>query len=160
MDHVQEKLHLIERSKIVPLLETVVQPPCAAHDLVLVSCAQIDETDSIISLDAITAYERGAIVVVDVRSVRERHGGIPKFAMPHVQFGPDTWSAASDGDRVTFVARIRAVVPNDRSVALLCQAGIRSLAAAAALREHGIVALNIRDGYLGNSHGPGWKAWE
>lgn len=127
--------------------------------LALAACTPTTAPEGILAIDAIERHERGEIIVVDVRAAREVLAAFPKHALVHIQFGPDEWGAVAEEEARAFAEKLQAVM-DGRPVALLCQYGVRSAAAAEALKRRGIAAQTITDGYLGNRQGPGWRAWE
>ncbi len=127
--------------------------------LAIAACAPHLAPEGILAIDAIERHERGEIVVVDVRSAREVLAGFPKRSFVHIQFGANEWRPVTVEDARAFAEQVRSLMDR-RPIALLCQYGVRSAAAAEALNRYGISARSITDGYLGNNHGPGWRAWE
>lgn len=126
--------------------------------LFLLGCAYVPQ-EGISSFDALRLHEEGRLVVIDVRPSAEILRSLPKRPLVHIQYGPDEWGAVAENDARAFAEKVRSA-SDGKPIALLCQYGVRSAAAAAALRERGIAAQNITDGYLGNNHGPGWRASE
>jgi rhodanese-related sulfurtransferase len=128
--------------------------------LLAAACVQIPDH----GIDALTAMEqqdRGAAVVVDVRPPEERRAYPLKRTVAELPFGPDDWTGTMGETSIkAFVSGLSAFSARDKPLLFLCQAGIRSEAARVAAGRHGIAALSIRDGYLGNHYGPGWRAWE
>lgn len=131
--------------------------------LLLGGCAAAPprEVGDLSAFDALALHEAGALLILDVWSDAELRRHAPKTPLIRIQFGPDDWTAAAAGetDASAFAEKIRAA-SDGRPIALLCLYGVRSAAAAQALGRHGIAARNVADGFLGNRHGPGWRAWE
>jgi rhodanese-related sulfurtransferase len=105
------------------------------------------------AIDAVEAQKRvaaGQVTLVDIR-------------------GPDEWAATGtaagalrmdmrDGD---FVANLTAAMHGDRDapIALICARGVRSTRLANQLRDAGFTQIiNVPEGMLGSSAGPGWIA--
>jgi rhodanese-related sulfurtransferase len=103
------------------------------------------------TLDPATAFQRaeaGEIVLIDIRR-------------------PDEWQATGTGKgahpidlrRPDFVEALSTLVEGDRSrpIALICARGVRSARLANQLTENGFSnVINIPEGMLGSSDGPGW----
>ena len=104
--------------------------------------------------------QSGEAVLVDVRTDAEREwvgqvpGAVPVAwkQWPGMALNPD------------FDAQLRAAVPADTKVVLLCRSGVRSVAAALRATELGLSAYNILEGFEGdpNSHAQrgrqgGWR---
>lgn len=105
------------------------------------------------TLDAETAFQRartGEITLVDIRQPREwAETGSPQGAHRLDLQSPD------------FLDRLSALVDGDpsRPVALICASGGRSARTAQALTEAGFSnVLDVSEGMLGSSAGPGWLA--
>jgi rhodanese-related sulfurtransferase len=105
------------------------------------------------SLDPLAAHqqaEAGAILLVDIRR-------------------PDEWTATGSGQgahrldmrREDFIDALSTLAGGDRSrpIALICTRGVRSASLAKALTESGFTRIiNVPEGMLGSSDGPGWIA--
>lgn len=130
--------------------------------IVLSACVSVPPRDglySATSFGAITLLERGDAVVIDVRPTSERQHGIVAGSQ-WIQFGPDKWTGdVSRKDAQEFVEKIISLGLDKKEVLLLCQEGVRSEAARLELYKNGIQARSVADGYMGNNHGPGWRAW-
>jgi rhodanese-related sulfurtransferase len=105
------------------------------------------------TLDAQTAFQRaetGEIVLVDIRQPEEwNETGSPKGAHRLDMRRPDFLAALSvlvDGD-------------HNRQIALICARGGRSARMAKALSDTGFSqVIDVSEGMLGSSAGPGWIA--
>lgn len=105
------------------------------------------------TLDAPTAFQRaeaGEIILVDIRQPEEwDETGSPRGAHRLDLRSPDFLeglSALTDGDR-------------GRPIALICASGGRSARTARALTDAGFSnVLDVSEGMLGSSAGPGWIA--
>ncbi len=105
------------------------------------------------TLDADTAYQRtkaGELLLIDIRQPEEWTAtGSPDGAHRLDMGRPDFFDALSD------------LAGNDRScpIALICASGGRSARMANALTDHGYSqVLDVSEGMLGSSSGPGWLA--
>jgi rhodanese-related sulfurtransferase len=105
------------------------------------------------SLDAETAFhkvETGEIILIDIRRPDEWAAtGIAKGAHP------------LDLRRKDFIAELTRIAGGDltRPIALICARGVRSARTANLLSDNGFSAIiNIPEGMLGSSDGPGWIA--
>lgn len=102
------------------------------------------------------AYEwmkSGAAVLVDVRSDAEREwvGYVPgAIAVAWKQ-----WPGM--GMNMSFEESLRAVVPEDKKVVLLCRSGVRSVAAAKCAAALGLSAYNILEGFEGDPDASGQR---
>jgi len=126
-------------------------------------CASIStpDEDEIGAFEALALHDHGEVLLIDVRSEKEKASASPKAKSIALQFGPDTWSGkVSKEEELRFIARIATLETNSRQLVLLCQYGVRSRAAIAVLRQARIRAKSVTDGYAGNESGPGWGAWE
>ncbi len=98
--------------------------------------------------EAYAAFERGELLIIDVRTSAEwRETGIPKGAKT-VEFAP-----------VAFQGKVLEIVAANKSqpIALICRSGNRSTKARDALTGSGFTnVLNIKEGMSGSSFGPGW----
>ena len=102
----------------------------------------------------------GEAVLVDVRTDAEREWvGLVPGAVPVAW---KQWPGMAANPE--FDAQLRAAVPEDLKVVLLCRSGVRSVAAAQRATELGLHAYNILDGFEGvpNAHGQrgqvsGWR---
>ena len=91
-------------------------------------------------------WQDGQAVLVDVRTDAEREWvgfvpGAPAVAWkqwPGMAMNPD------------FDAQLKAAVPSDKKVVLLCRSGVRSIAAAKRATELGLEAYNILEGFEGD----------
>lgn len=104
--------------------------------------------------------QSGEAVLVDVRSDAER---------AWVGFVPEARAVAWKQwpgmvDNPNFDAELRAAVPSDKKVVLLCRSGVRSVAAARRATELGLQAYNILEGFEGDpdaqaqrGHVGGWR---
>ena len=105
--------------------------------------------------------QSGAAVLVDVRTDAEREwvGQVPGAV-------PVAWKQwpgmAANPD---FDAQLRAAVPEDLKVVLLCRSGVRSVAAAQRATALGLQAYNILEGFEGvpdsqsqRGHVNGWRS--
>lgn len=105
------------------------------------------------TLDAETAFQRaraGDLLLVDIRQPDEWAAtGSPQGAQRLDLRSPD------------FLDRLSALTTGDRSrpIALICASGGRSARTAVALAEAGFTnVLDVSEGMLGSSAGPGWLA--
>ncbi len=105
------------------------------------------------SLDAETAFQKvetGEIILIDIRRPDEWAAtGIAKGAHP------------LDLRRKDFIAELTRIAGGDltRPIALICARGVRSARTANLLSDKGFSAIiNIPEGMLGSSDGPGWIA--
>jgi rhodanese-related sulfurtransferase len=105
------------------------------------------------TLDAETAFRRagaGALLLVDIRQPDEwADTGSPEGAQRLDLRNPD------------FLDRLSALAEGDRTrpIALICARGGRSARATQALRDAGFTnVLDVSEGMLGSSAGPGWLA--
>lgn len=103
----------------------------------------------------VRAYElamRGELTIIDIRRPSEwQETGVPQ--------GATRISLQSDRGLPGFLEEIDSLAGGDRSrpIALICAGGVRSRLAARVLRAQGYTnVLDIREGMLGSSHGPGW----
>jgi rhodanese-related sulfurtransferase len=105
------------------------------------------------AIDAPTAFERakaGGVVLVDIRRPDEwRATGVGVGAHPIDLRDPNFIDDLSDlvnGDR-------------NRPIALICARGVRSARIANLLTDNGFsMVINVPEGMLGSSDGPGWVA--
>ena len=98
--------------------------------------------------DAYAQAEKGEILLIDIRSVDEwRETGVATVPRPismHEQDFYDRLAAAVGGD-------------HGKKVALICSAGGRSTWMQVQLLARGYTdVINVPEGMLGSSHGPGW----
>lgn len=114
----------------------------------LMQPAQADTT-----LDAETAYQRvqaGDLLLIDIRQPQEwAETGSPAGAQRLDLRSPD------------FVDQLTALAGGDttRPIALICASGGRSARTAQTLTEAGFTTvLDVSEGMLGSSAGPGWLA--
>jgi rhodanese-related sulfurtransferase len=128
--------------------------------LCLPSCVSQVPFDAPPAAEAIERYERHEIIVVDIRSAAEVLSAFPKHALIQIQFGPDQWGSVTEEQVAAFIRRLAPFMSGGSPVFLLCQYGVRSETASRLLARRGLSVTNIKDGYLGNSYGPGWRAWE
>lgn len=105
------------------------------------------------TFDAPTTYEKllaGEILLIDIRR-------------------PDEWAATGtakgairlDLRRDDFIAELKAIAGQDynRPIALICARGVRSARTARLLEQNGFTnIINVPEGMLGSSEGPGWIA--
>lgn len=105
------------------------------------------------SLDPVAAHreaEAGAILLIDIRR-------------------PEEWAATGSGQgahrldmrREDFIDALSSLAGGDRSrpIALICARGVRSARMAKLLTESGFSRIiNVPEGMLGSSDGPGWIA--
>lgn len=140
-----------------------------AKHLLLVLCLSFAACTSVPSgtperftaFDAIELWEKGEILILDVRSERERQRGVPREHVVSIQYGPSEWSGTvKDEESAKFLKAVLQINPGMKPVAVLCQYGVRAEAANRILAQNGIRAYTIVDGYLGNQNGPGWKSLE
>lgn len=98
--------------------------------------------------EAYTMVKRGELLIIDVRTSGEWRGtGIPEGARMAEYGSP------------TFLAAVTGAVSSDRTraIAVICRSGNRSALARRALEANGFThVLDIREGMLGSSFGPGW----
>jgi rhodanese-related sulfurtransferase len=96
------------------------------------------------------AVAAGTVLLVDIRRPDEWAAtGIAEGAHPIDMRRPDFPEA---------LAQVRAATP-DLPVALICAQGVRSAWLAARLEEAGVApVVNVPEGMLGSSAGPGWIA--
>jgi rhodanese-related sulfurtransferase len=102
----------------------------------------------------------GEAVLVDVRTDAEREwvGRVPGAVAVAWKQWP---GMAANAD---FDAQLRAAVPEDMKVVLLCRSGVRSVAAAQRATSLGLQAYNILEGFEGDAdangqrgHVGGWR---
>lgn len=133
-----------------------------AFAAVLTACTSVNiprSSGDFTAFAAVALWRKQELTVVDVRSPKERLKGGPS-GVTVMQFGPGAWEEkVSDAEAERFIRELQAL-KLDPPIALLCQYGVRSESARRALEKRGIIVLSISDGYLGNSHGPGWNAWD
>lgn len=105
------------------------------------------------TLDAETAFQRaaaGELILIDIRQPEEwAETGSPEGAHRLDLRSPD------------FLDRLAALTDGDtnRPIALICASGGRSSRMAKALTEAGFTnVLDVSEGMLGSSAGPGWLA--
>lgn len=132
---------------------------------ILVGCASANlgapptRDASIPAEQAARLWRQGKIKLIDTRSTNERSSGLVVDALL-IQFGPDQWSlGAAEQDSKTFVLLVTeaGLGPAD-PVVTLCNVGVRSLAAARALRSAGFESVrSVAGGYLGKGADPGWQ---
>ena len=91
-------------------------------------------------------WQAGDAVLVDVRTDAEREwvGFVPGA----VGIAWKQWPGMAMN--AEFDAALRAAVPNDKKVVLLCRSGVRSIAAAKRATELGLTAYNILEGFEGD----------
>ena len=109
--------------------------------------------DGLIAADAaFQGAEAGNMTVIDVRSPGEwRQTGIPQGARAVTIHDPGGIKGFVDAMTRAVGGRL------DAPVALICARGGRSTRAQQALRSAGFTrVMNIREGMLGSSYGPGW----
>jgi rhodanese-related sulfurtransferase len=125
----------------------------AALVSVAVAYGQVYQTYDGRSIDATEAHRMaaaGQVTLVDIRR-------------------PDEWAETGSGAGALrldlrnddFVARLTAVVDGNRDapIALICARGVRSARLANQLSEAGFTQIiNVPEGMLGSSAGPGWIA--
>lgn len=105
------------------------------------------------TLDAATAFQRaqvGEITLVDIRQPEE-----------WADTGSPLGAHRLDMRRPDFLDRLSTLTEGDRSrpIALICARGGRSAQIARALTEAGFTnVLDVSEGMLGSSAGPGWLA--
>lgn len=105
------------------------------------------------TLDAQTAFQRakvGEIVLIDIRQPEEWE-----------QTGSPQGAHRLDMRRPDFLAALSALVDGDhsRQIALICASGGRSARMASALTDSGFSqVVDVSEGMLGSSAGPGWIA--
>ena len=130
--------------------------------VILPACASVSiyrPSEDFNAFAAVALWKNKELTVVDVRSRKERLKGGPSGVIA-VQFGPDAWEEkVSDEEVERFIRELHAL-KLETPIALLCQYGVRSESARKALEARGIIVRSVSDGYLGNSLGPGWNAWE
>ncbi len=119
----------------------------------LAGCAR-DSGPAVAAPDAWTQIQAGQLTLVDIRSPDEwGQTGVARGAleinMKHPQGGQG------------FVKQVEAEVGGDRTapIALICRTGNRTTHMQQVLTEAGFThVVNIREGMLGSSAGPGWIA--
>ncbi|WP_282604552.1 rhodanese-like domain-containing protein [Pelagibius sp. Alg239-R121] len=104
--------------------------------------------------EALALSQRGEMTIVDVRSPQEwKQTGLPSGAQAVTIHDPEGLEG--------FVRALKRSVGDnlDTPVALICARGNRSTRAQNALRAAGFTrVLNIKEGMLGSTGGPGWLA--
>jgi rhodanese-related sulfurtransferase len=103
-------------------------------------------------------------VLVDVRTDGEwAHIGVPDVSALDAEPVFIQWNLASGEPNPAFVSELRAAVPTDRELVVLCRSGARSVAAAEAATAAGYTAFNVLEGFEGMADGygdrvvNGWK---
>lgn len=132
--------------------------------LTAASCSSLPApppADSILLASDVEEELHAGAVLIDVRGPTERaRDGVPRTAHQWLPFGPDNWAGQPPPETVQSfqqsVASLRSGRP--QRFILLCSVGVRSSAAARALRAAGHDADSIMDGWLGNDAGPGLRA--
>jgi rhodanese-related sulfurtransferase len=105
------------------------------------------------TLDAETAFQRaktGDLLLIDIRQPEE-----------WADTGSPAGAQRLDLRSPTFLDRLSALAEGDktRPIALICASGGRSARTATALAEAGFTnVLDVSEGMLGSSAGPGWLA--
>lgn len=143
-------------SKGLPLRTFLTWFNAAAVLLLLLGCATGPLHDaslaSLSSLEAHAWQQSETLLLIDVRRAENREtDGTPAgaTALPYLE-------------GAQFVEAVLALIGHDRTrpIALICERGVISQEAQRWLRDAGFSPVyNVQDGFLGNSHGPGWKAW-
>ena len=95
---------------------------------------------------ALAWWQSGQAVLVDVRTDAEREwvGFVPGA----VAVAWKQWPGMAMNP--SFDAELKAAVPADKKVLLLCRSGVRSVAAAQRATEMGLDAYNILEGFEGD----------
>lgn len=114
---------------------------------------------SIPSEQAVQLLRQGKIKLVDTRTPSERlDRQISNSVL--IQFGPDQWTEEiTEHDKNMFLTQVTAagLTPQDQIVTV-CNAGLRSLAAAKVLRFAGFMRVHsVTGGYIGKDSDPGWQ---
>ncbi|WP_167853435.1 rhodanese-like domain-containing protein [Roseovarius aestuariivivens] len=102
-------------------------------------------------------------VLIDVRGPTERAwADLGRASVETIVYGVDGYDplSISELDRAAFAETVsEALGGKTRPVAVICSLGVRSRAAAMALREAGFTdVVNVADGVLGNAAGDGYAA--
>jgi rhodanese-related sulfurtransferase len=108
--------------------------------------------DTISPDDALAQATAGKLILVDVRTPGE-------WAQTGIPAGAATVEVTAGRD--AFLAGVLRVAGGDRNrpLAIICRSGGRSTSAQAMLLSDGFTrVLNVKEGVLGGSNGPGWKA--
>lgn len=105
-----------------------------------------DETLSVAEAQA--QARTGRITLVDIRTPGEWDAtGVGEHAHP------------LDMRRDDFISALQDLAPKDAPIALICARGVRSARLAADLREAGFTRIiDVPEGMIGSSAGPGWIA--
>lgn len=131
---------------------------CASH-----ACPSSVTCDISISAEsAVQLLRQGKIKLIDTRAPSERSAGSILGSLP-IQFGSDRWTdSVTDQDKTRFLAQVTAAGLNQHeSIVTICNAGVRSLAAAKILRSAGYTNVrSVLGGYLGTDSDPGWQFFE
>lgn len=134
----------------------------------LAGCASQGTTSSVtgdISIPAQHAVQllrQGQIKLIDTRSPSERSAGQILDSLP-IQFGPDHWTEdITEQDKNMFFAQVTATgLSQNDSIVTVCNAGVRSLAAARFLHSVGFTGVrSVFGGYIGNDSDPGWQFFQ
>lgn len=113
-----------------------------------------------------TAWDHVAAgaVLVDVRTDAEwTHIGVPDTSLLNTEPVFIQWNLSNGSNNPEFLAQLRAQVPADKPLVVLCRSGARSIAAAEAATAAGYTAYNVLEGFEGepDSYGDrvvnGWK---
>jgi rhodanese-related sulfurtransferase len=120
--------------------------------LYILACPAAAETASLTAANAYARANRGALLLIDVRTEKEwRETGLPTGATP-VTF---------DQSREAFLAKVAQAARGSKTmpVALICGIGVRSAEMQEVLDLAGYAkVINVTDGITGNNAGPGWIA--
>ena len=106
--------------------------------------------------------ENPGVVLLDVRTENEWNTlGKPKAEDLNsktyfVTVSPDlsNWQVPDPN----FVENVKKKISKDKKILVMCAAGGRSMIAANLLEAEGYSAVNVSDGFSGNSQDPGWKS--
>lgn len=103
-------------------------------------------------------------ILLDVRTEGEwAHIGVPDISSLNAEPVFIQWNLANGTSNLQFLAELRAVVPTDKQLVVLCRSGARSIAAAEAATAAGYTAYNVLEGFEGIPDGygdrvvNGWK---
>ena len=147
-------------SKLLIALLAIVMAGCATIEELALNESPFASSQNLSSFEVQALLKKGEVVIIDVRSPAERQKGLIKGPV-QVQFGPDKWGdKVLESEEQQFVQRITSIAKPGQEIVLFCQFGVRSEFARLLLQKYGINARSVQDGYLGNTKGPGIKAWD
>ena len=160
--HLAEHAELIQAGKYPD--GTDMEPICAEFGFnVCASEAFLSTRDQGRTLTAAAIVESADRIVIDVRGLPEReHVSLSEAADHVIPYGEDAYDPITIGelDREAFAESVLTAVGDHAApVSVVCSFGVRSRAAAMALREAGFTDVtNTADGVLGNPAGGGLAA--